>query len=112
MCGRCSKRPTGVTSGRDWGPDVSSRASAKVTIKNKLGLHARPAMCFVDAAAPFKSAVTVRRAEQLVDGKSIMQMMMLAATKGTELEIVAEGEDADKAVAALKRLVESGFDEE
>ena len=89
-----------------------SRASVKVVIANKLGLHARPAMCFVDAATPFKSTVTVKRAEQQVDGKSIMQMMMLAATKGTELEIIAEGEDAPQAVAALKKLVESRFDED
>ena len=91
---------------------MASRATAKVTISNKLGLHARPAMCFVDAATPFKSNITVRRADQSVDGKSIMQMMMLAATKGTELEIIAEGEDAEKAIAALKKLVESGFDED
>jgi phosphocarrier protein len=47
-----------------------------------------------------------------VDGKSIMQMMLLAATKGTELENIAEGEDAQKASEALKKLVASGFDEE
>lgn len=86
--------------------------SAKVTITNRLGLHARPAMCFVDAATAYSCNITVRRQDQAVDGKSIMQMMMLAATKGTELEIVAEGPDADAAVAALKKLVESGFDEE
>lgn len=88
------------------------RCTANVTISNKLGLHARPAMCFVDAANAFQSAVFVLRGSQSVDGKSIMQMMMLAATKGTELEIVAEGEDAERAVAALKKLVEGGFDEE
>jgi phosphocarrier protein len=86
--------------------------SAKVTIVNRLGLHARPAMCFVDAAMVFASTVTVKRQGQAVDGKSIMQMMMLAATKGTELEIVADGADAEKAVAVLKSLVESGFDED
>ncbi|HMN41461.1 MAG TPA: HPr family phosphocarrier protein [Phycisphaerales bacterium] len=91
---------------------MSSRVSVKVIIANKLGLHARPAMCFVDAAMPFKSCVTVKRSDQQVDGKSIMQMMMLAATKGTELEIIAEGEDAEAAVAALKKLVESCFDED
>ena len=69
-------------------------------------------MCFVDAAMVFDSTVTVLRGAQSVDGKSIMQMMMLAATKGTELEIVAEGDDAEKAVASLKKLVEGGFDEE
>ena len=91
---------------------MSTRASAKVIIANKLGLHARPAMCFVDVAMPFKSAITVKRSDQTVDGKSIMQMMMLAATKGTELEIIAEGEDADEAIAVLKKLVESCFDED
>jgi phosphocarrier protein len=91
---------------------VPIRASAKVVIANKLGLHARPAMCFVDAAMPFKSVITVRRSDQQVDGKSIMQMMMLAATRGTELEIIAEGEDAEQAVAILRKLVESCFDED
>ncbi len=70
-------------------------------------------MSFVDAASVFKSNITVLRVGgQSVDGKSIMQMMMLAATRGTELEIVAEGDDADTAITALKKLVESGFDEE
>jgi phosphocarrier protein len=87
-------------------------STATVTITNRLGLHARPAMCFVDGANVFASAITVKRQGQQVDGKSIMQMMMLAATKGTELEIVAEGPDAEAACAALKKLVESGFDEE
>ncbi len=88
------------------------RASAKVQITNKLGLHARPAMSFVDAASAFKASVLVKRTEQEVDGKSIMQMMMLAATRGTELEIIADGEDADAALAALVKLVQSGFDED
>ncbi len=90
------------------------RVSIKVSIVNRLGLHARPAMCFVDAATPFQSEITVCRAGSAspVDGKSIMQMMMLAATKGTELEIVADGEDAQVACDALKKLVENGFDEE
>lgn len=93
---------------------MSERVSVKVKIVNRLGLHARPAMCFVDAATPFKANITVTRAGSgsPVDGKSIMQMMMLAATKGTELEIVAEGEDAGPACEVLRKLVEGGFDEE
>lgn len=93
---------------------MSERASVKVRIVNRLGLHARPAMCFVDAATPFKSNITVSRvgSGSPVDGKSIMQMMMLAATKGTELEITAEGEDAAKACEVLRKLVEGGFDED
>lgn len=81
-------------------------------IVNRLGLHARPAMCFVDCASTYLSDVKVRRGDQEVDGKSIMHMMMLAATKGTELEIVAEGPDAQEACRALKELVDGGFDEE
>ena len=90
---------------------MAEQASAKVTIVNRLGLHARPAMCFVDAAVGFPCTVTVKRGEQAVDGKSIMMMMLLAATKGTELEIVCEGEQATQACDRLKALVLSGFDE-
>lgn len=91
---------------------VPDRCTVRVTIVNRLGLHARPAMTFVDLASGFKSEVTVRRGDQEVDGKSIMHMMMLAATKGTELEVTASGPDAETACAALKKLVDSGFDEE
>lgn len=94
---------------------MSERASTKVKITNRLGLHARPAMTFVDLAGSFKSSVTVRRADgtgEDVDGKSIMQMMMLAATQGTELEILAEGSDAAKAVEKLVKLVKSKFGED
>lgn len=89
-------------------------ASARTTIQNSLGLHARPAMAFVDAANGFAADVRVRRMdnEELVDGKSIMQMLLLAATQGTELEITCQGSDADRALATLVRLVESKFDEE
>ena len=83
-----------------------------MTIANRLGLHARPAMSFVEVATNHKCAVKVRRGDQEVDGKSIMQMMMLAATKGTSLEIVCEGDDAPAALAALVELVNRGFDEE
>ena len=91
---------------------VSQRASAKVTIRNRLGLHARPAMTFVDLASEFQSRVTVTRGDQTVDGKSIMQMLMLAATQGTELDVLAEGADADKAIAKLTELVDSKFGED
>lgn len=91
---------------------MSERRSITVTIINRLGLHARPAMAFVDLAATFKANVLVRREDTEVDGKSIMQMMMLAATQGTPLEIVSEGEDAEAALGALSALVARGFDEE
>jgi phosphocarrier protein len=83
-----------------------------VTIVNRLGLHARPAMAFVDAASGFTCSVTVRRGDQEVDGKSIMHMMLLAATKGTKLDVTCDGPDADKACDALKSLVDGGFDED
>jgi phosphocarrier protein HPr len=88
--------------------------SAIVTISNRLGLHARPAMVFVETAGKCKSKITVKRCDQdeTVDGKSIMQMMMLAATMGTPIEIIAEGDDAEEAVASLKKLVDSRFFEE
>ena len=71
-------------------------------------------MIFVEAASKLEARVTVRRCDQddVVDGKSIMQMMMLAATQGTDLEITATGPGADKAVNVLIKLVKSGFQEE
>lgn len=91
---------------------MADRCSVQVTIVNRLGLHARPAMTFVDLASSFRSDITVKRGDQEVDGKSIMHMMMLAATKGTSLEICAVGPDCKEACAALKKLVDSGFDED
>lgn len=84
----------------------------QVTIQNKLGLHARPAMQFVDVANQFQAAVKVCKGDQTVDGKSIMQMMMLAATAGTVLKIVADGSDAPKALDALEQLINAKFGEE
>jgi phosphocarrier protein len=83
-----------------------------VKIQNKLGLHARPAMSFVEVANQYQSQIQVHKSDQVVDGKSIMQMMMLAATEGTELQIEATGPDAGKAVEALRELVDRKFDEE
>ncbi len=88
------------------------RVSTQVTIVNRLGLHARPAMTFVDAASQFTCSVLVKRGDQEVDGKSIMHMMLLAATKGTVLDVICDGDDAEKASAALKKLVADGFDED
>jgi phosphocarrier protein HPr len=84
----------------------------QVTIQNKLGLHARPAMQFVDIANQYQAGIKVCKGDQAVDGKSIMQMMMLAATAGTVLKIVAEGADAPKALDALEALVNARFGEE
>ena len=87
-------------------------ATVQVTITNLLGLHARPAMAFVDAASGFSSEIRIAKGDQTVDGKSIMQLMMLAATQGTQLEITANGPDADAAINSLRDLVDRKFDEE
>ncbi len=84
----------------------------KITIVNKLGLHARAAASFVKLAAQYQSDVTLEREHQQVNGKSIMGVMMLAASKGTELFLVAEGEDEIAAVEALAELVSNRFDEQ
>ncbi len=83
-----------------------------VRIRNRLGLHARPAMTFVDTANAFDCDVRVCKGDQVVDGKSIMQMMMLAAKQGTELQSRAEGPHAQAAITALRDLVDRKFDEE
>ena len=93
---------------------MSKTASAIVTVANKLGLHARPATLFAEIASGVEADIKVRRCDygDAVDGKSIMQMMMLAATSGTRIEITAAGNDAPLAVETLVKLVESGFKEE
>lgn len=87
-------------------------ASATVVISNKLGLHARPAMSLVDTANGFSADITIHKGNQSVDGKSIMQVMMLAATQGTELRVDADGPDANEAVTAIEELINRKFDEE
>lgn len=88
--------------------------SVQTTIVNRLGLHARPAMAFVEEASRFSADITVRKCGDgdTVDGKSILQMLMLAGTCGTVIEITADGGDADDALAALVRLVEAKFGED
>ncbi len=86
-----------------------------IIVQNSLGLHARPAMAFVDMANQFNSKVTVIKGGDEpyeADGKSVMQMIILAATQGTPLRISAEGEDAEAAVASLAKLFEDKFGEE
>lgn len=85
---------------------------AELEIRNADGLHMRPAMQFVDIANRFDCDIAVSNGRTNIDGKSIMQISMLAATCGTKLKVKAEGSDARKAVEALKELVEEKhFDE-
>ncbi|PIU82991.1 MAG: HPr family phosphocarrier protein [Elusimicrobia bacterium CG06_land_8_20_14_3_00_38_11] len=83
-----------------------------VKIKNKLGLHARPASLFVQTTSKFKSEIKVLKDEQEVDGKSIMGLMMLAAGNGTELQILIDGIDENELITAIENLIERKFDEE
>ena len=82
-----------------------------MTIVNKLGLHARAAAKLIDLASGFESRIRMYRDGREADAKSIMQVMMLAASKGTDLEVAAQGPDAAEAVTAIERLVTGRFDE-
>ena len=84
----------------------------QVTIINKLGLHARAAAKFVACTASFSSSVQAGQNGELVDGKSIMSVMMLAAGKGTILDLEIEGEDEQAALTALQALIDNFFDED
>jgi len=83
----------------------------KVKIKNKYGLHARPAAIFVQIANKYESNITVGKGNQKVNGKSIMGIMMLAAGKGAVISLTAEGDDAEQAVNELEGLLSGELDE-
>lgn len=82
-----------------------------VQIRNRLGLHARAAARFVHMANRFRSRVAVTCDGQTMDGKSILGILLLAASQGTWLEVETEGEDEVEAAAALEGLVARGFEE-
>ena len=84
----------------------------QVEIINKLGLHARAAAKFVTTASQFKSDIHLSKSDQQINGKSIMGVMMLAAAKGTTLELTVEGEDEQQASDAIIELINNRFDEE
>ncbi|MCX5715902.1 MAG: HPr family phosphocarrier protein [Candidatus Omnitrophica bacterium] len=77
----------------------------KLTIKNKQGLHARPAALFVQIANKFESVISVTKDDQEVNGKSIMGILMLAAEKGSQIHIKADGKDAQRALEELEKLI-------
>ena len=79
----------------------------KLIVKNKQGLHARPAALFVQIANKFDARITVRRDKERVNGKSIMGILMLGAEKGSEITIEAEGDDANLAILELEKIVNS-----
>ncbi len=83
-----------------------------VVINNRNGLHARPAALFVKTANRFQAEIWIEKEGERVNGKSIMGLMMLAASKDSVLRLIAEGEDAEEIVVALEQLVQSRFGEE
>lgn len=94
---------------------MATTATGTVSIRNRLGMHARPAMMFVETACKHQATIRIGRVDnpaEKLDGKSIMQVMMLAATQGTGIVIEAAGVDADDALKSLVELVESGFGED
>lgn len=86
--------------------------TVSVMIVNKLGMHARASAKFVTLASYFRSDVTLGRNGQHANGKSIMGIMMLAAGKGTQVELIVNGDDEDQALTALTDLIQNRFGED
>ena len=98
---------------KELGPSVPSGAiSRELLIINKRGLHARASAKFVQTVERFTAEVWVTRGSETVGGRSIMGLMMLAASPGTSIKVSAIGPDADAAIKAITELVESKFNEE
>jgi phosphocarrier protein len=83
-----------------------------VTVINRAGIHARPAAVLVQTAKDFSSSIYFEKGRDRINGKSIMGILTLAASYGTELKIIAEGEDEEYAVDTIVRLFKSKFEEE
>ena len=93
---------------------MTQMAQTELDVKNAHGLHARPAAVFVQTASQFKSSIILRnisRAGKEVNAKSIMEVLMAGVDQGARIELVAEGEDAEDAVATLTDLVQSGLED-
>jgi phosphotransferase system HPr (HPr) family protein len=86
---------------------IMALVKKKLTVKNTQGLHARPAALFVQVANKFNSRITVKRGDEVVNGKSIMGILMLGAEKDSEIIIEAEGDDAQMALSDLEKVVVS-----
>jgi phosphocarrier protein HPr len=84
----------------------------EIVIKNKTGLHARPAALFVQKANKFESDIKIFKDSQEVNGKSIMGILMLAAEKGSRIKIVVNGADAETAMAELSGMLTGNMDNE
>ena len=91
---------------------MAEATGREVVVVNRLGIHARAAAKFVTLASKFDAEIVVRNERRTVNGKSIMGVMMLAAGKGTRIQILAEGAEADMALEELARLVADRFGED
>lgn len=85
--------------------------SKNVVVQNQVGLHARPATFFIQKANEFKSSVWVEKDERKVNAKSLLGVLSLGITKGTTINIIADGSDENEAVEVLVRLIASNFTE-
>lgn len=83
------------------------RIEQEVIIKNKQGLHARPAAVFVQIASKFDSSVEVSKGDDVVDGKSIIAILSLGVTQGAKIKLILKGEDSQDALKELKAFLES-----
>jgi phosphocarrier protein HPr len=83
----------------------------KIEIKNKLGLHARAAALLVQTANKFAAQVSISKDGQSIDARSIMGVLTLAAAQGSKIQVEATGEDAERAVRAIERLIDNRFNE-
>ncbi|MCD6307416.1 MAG: HPr family phosphocarrier protein [Candidatus Latescibacteria bacterium] len=83
-----------------------------ILIVNKLGIHARPAALLVQEASKYRANIEIENDGVKVNGKSIMGVMMLAAAHGSEITVIADGDDAEDAIMGIRTLIESKFDEE
>ena len=88
-----------------------SRVIKKLEIKNKLGLHARAAALLVQTVNKFEAQVSFSKDGQTTDGRSIMGVLTLAATQGSKIQVEASGEDAERAVRAIEKLIDRKFNE-
>ncbi|MFZ2653487.1 MAG: HPr family phosphocarrier protein [Victivallales bacterium] len=92
--------------------ETNKQVCSIIEIRNSLGLHARPASLFVQIASSYKSEILVEKDGDVVNGKSLMGLLMLAAGCGSKIKLTITGEDAETAFSSLTALIESKFNEE
>jgi phosphocarrier protein len=91
--------------------ETGSMYTQEITVKNEVGLHARPATYFIQKANEFKSGIWVEKEERRVNAKSLLGVLSLGIAKDTVITLIADGADEQEAVAALAELVENNFGE-